>query len=101
MESSEFLEDIVAGDGSQYMVPGANPLTLEELVECYKTSDHYKDIMRIVTGDHAKHTYWWKVNLGLGCPLIRHPIVRSINSQEKRQVNKSFHEISISCQSKL
>ena len=40
MESSEFLEDIAAGDSSQYIVTGATPLTLEELLECYKASDH-------------------------------------------------------------
>nr|POE57771.1 pleiotropic drug resistance protein 1 [Quercus suber] len=93
VESSEFLKDIAAGDSSQYIVPGATPLTLEELVECYRASDHYKDIMRIVNGDDVKHTYW-KVSLGLGCPLKCHPntIAQSMHSQEERQVKKSFHE---------
>ncbi|KAL0006406.1 hypothetical protein SO802_013967 [Lithocarpus litseifolius] len=40
VESSEFLEHIAAGDSSQYIVPGATPLTLEELAECYRASDH-------------------------------------------------------------
>uniref|UniRef100_A0A7N2L4M7 ABC-2 type transporter transmembrane domain-containing protein n=1 Tax=Quercus lobata TaxID=97700 RepID=A0A7N2L4M7_QUELO len=69
VESSEFLEDIAAGDGSQYIVPGATPLTLEELVECYRASDHYKDIMRIVKGDDAKHTYWLESEPGIGLSL--------------------------------
>ncbi|KAM3704515.1 hypothetical protein ACJW31_03G010600 [Castanea mollissima] len=69
VESSEFLEDIAAGDGSQYIVPGATPLTLEELVECYRASDHYKDIMRIVNGDDAKHTYWVESEPGIGLSL--------------------------------
>ena len=69
MESSEFLEDIAAGDSSQYIVPGATPLTLEEILECYKASDHYKDILRIVNGDDAKHTYWVESEPGIGLSL--------------------------------
>ncbi|KAL6324023.1 hypothetical protein AAG906_006294 [Vitis piasezkii] len=69
VESDEFLEDIVTGYGSQYMVPGATPLGLDELVKCYKASDHYKDIMRIVSGDDVKHTYWVESEPGLGLSL--------------------------------
>lgn len=69
VESGEFLEDIVAGDGSQYMVPGATPLILDELVECYRASDHYKDIMRIVDRNDVKHTYWVESEPGLGLSL--------------------------------
>lgn len=89
MESSEFLEDIVAGDGSQYMVQGANPLTLEELVECYKTSDHYKDIMRIVTGDHAKHTYWVESEPGLGLSLNT-PSHCEVDKQPRKETGKQI-----------
>ena len=87
MESSEFLEDIAAGDGTQYIVPGATPLTLEELVECYRASDHYKDIMRIVKGDDAKHTYWLESEPGIGLSLKT-----PSKYQEERQVKKSFHD---------
>ncbi|PON98277.1 ABC transporter, G [Trema orientale] len=69
VESSEFLEDIVAGFGSQYIAPGAAPHTLEELVECYRASDHYKDVMRIVHGGEVKHTYWVESEPGLGLSL--------------------------------
>lgn len=69
MESNEFLEDIAAGDGSKYVVPGATSLTLEELIECYHASDHYKDILRIVHGDEVKHTYWVESEPGLGLTL--------------------------------
>ncbi|KAJ0078484.1 hypothetical protein Patl1_23940 [Pistacia atlantica] len=58
VESHEFLEDIVVGAGSRYCALGAIPLTLDELVECYRVSDHYKDVMRIINGDDMKHTYW-------------------------------------------
>lgn len=57
MESNEFLEDIVAGAGSQYIVPGATPLTLYEIIADYRVSDHYKDVMRIVDEDDMKHTH--------------------------------------------
>ncbi|KAA8545286.1 hypothetical protein F0562_020070 [Nyssa sinensis] len=40
------------------LVPEATPLTIDKLVECYRASDHFKDIMRIVDGDDVKHTYW-------------------------------------------
>ncbi|GMY22008.1 Brefeldin A resistance protein [Fagus crenata] len=40
VKSCEFLEDIAAGDSSQYIVPGSTPLKLEELLECYKASYH-------------------------------------------------------------
>ncbi|PON69613.1 ABC transporter, G [Parasponia andersonii] len=65
VESSEFLEDIVAGFGSQYIAPGAAAYTLEELVECYRASDHYKDVMRIVHGGEVKHTCWVESEPGL------------------------------------
>lgn len=69
LESAEFLEDIVAGYGSQYIAPGATPLSIDKLVEYYKNSDHYKDIIRIVTGDRVKHTYWIESEPGLGLSL--------------------------------
>lgn len=69
MESHEFLEDIIVGAGSQYCTLGAIPLTVDELLECYRVSDHYKDIMRIVNGDDMKHTYWVESEPGLGLSL--------------------------------
>ncbi|XP_021692482.2 ABC transporter G family member 37 [Hevea brasiliensis] len=69
IESNEFLEDIAAGNGSQYMAPGATPCTLDELVECYRASDHYKDVTRIIDRDDVKHTYWVESEPGLGLSL--------------------------------
>jgi hypothetical protein len=69
VEPSEFLEDIVAGDSLQYIAPGATPLTLEELVECYRASDHYKDVTRVVNRDDEKHTYWVPSEPGIGLSL--------------------------------
>lgn len=69
VESHEFLVDVAAGDGADYIVPGATALTVEELGECYKASDHYKDVLRIVGGDYVKHTYWVESEPGLGLTL--------------------------------
>ncbi|XP_058077607.1 ABC transporter G family member 43-like [Magnolia sinica] len=69
VESGEFLEDIVAGEGSQYLAQGANPLSLDELAECYKSSDHHLDVMRIVKGEDVTHTYWIESEPGLGLSL--------------------------------
>lgn len=69
METAEFLEDIVAGFGSQYMVPEATALSIDELAECYRASDQYKDIVRIITGDRVKHIYWVESEPGLGLSL--------------------------------
>ncbi|KAJ4836594.1 hypothetical protein Tsubulata_030481, partial [Turnera subulata] len=69
VETNEFLEDIAAGHGFQYMEPGATSWTLDELVECYKFSDHYKDIRRIVERAEVKQTYWVESEPGLGLSL--------------------------------
>ncbi|WCJ26876.1 ABC transporter G family member 36 [Euphorbia peplus] len=69
IESNEFLEDIAAGNGSQYLTPGATPCTLFDLVEIYRTSDHYKDIIRIVDKDDVMHTYWVESEPGLRLSL--------------------------------
>lgn len=69
VEPAEFLEDIVAGYGSQFMTPEATPLSIDKLVECYKASVHYKDVMRIVVRDDLKHTYWVESEPGLGLSL--------------------------------
>ena len=91
MESNEFLEDIAARDGSQYIVPGATPITLEELVKCYRASGHYKDIMRIVKGNDAKHTYWLESELGIGLSLKTPSKYHStINAQPRRETGKEI-----------
>lgn len=69
METAEFLEDIVAGFGSQYMVPEATALSIDDLADCYRASDQYKDILRIITGDRVKHIYWVESEPGLGLSL--------------------------------
>ncbi|KAI7984732.1 putative vesicle-associated membrane protein 726 [Camellia lanceoleosa] len=65
-ETAEFLEDIAAGHGLQYMAPLTTTLSIDELVEYYKASNHYKDIARIAYGDDVKLTYWVDSEPGLG-----------------------------------
>ncbi|XP_057493189.1 ABC transporter G family member 31-like [Actinidia eriantha] len=69
VESAEFLEDIVTGHGLQYLARGATPLAIDELIECYRDSDHYKDISRIARGNDVKLTYWVESEPGLGLSL--------------------------------
>ena len=69
VESAEFLEDIVTGHGLQYLARGATPLVIDELIECYRDSDHYKDISRIAQGNDVKLTYWVESEPGLGLSL--------------------------------
>lgn len=91
MESNEFLEDIAAGDGSKYMAPGATLLTLEELIACYKASDHYKDVLRIVHGDEVKHTYWVESEAGLGLTLkTPSKYYCTVDAQPRRETGKQL-----------
>ncbi|OMO86213.1 hypothetical protein CCACVL1_09721 [Corchorus capsularis] len=85
VDSSEFLIDIVAGTSCQYLPQGATPLTIDELVELYRSSDHYKDVMRIVKEEGVKHTYWVESEPGLGLSLCTPSKYQfSVNSQLKR-----------------
>ncbi|KAL6008711.1 hypothetical protein ACLOJK_021937 [Asimina triloba] len=87
VESWEFLEDIVAGEGSQYVMPGASPLGLDELAECYKSSDHYRDVMRIVKAEDVTHTYWIESEPGLGLSLkTPSKYHSSINHKPRREM---------------
>jgi hypothetical protein len=91
VESNEFLEDIVAGDSLRYIAPGATPLTLEELLECYRASDHYKDVMRVVNGDYAKHTYWVESEPGIGLSLKTPSKDHcTVDAQQRRETGKQI-----------
>ncbi|XP_077240342.1 pleiotropic drug resistance protein 1-like [Tasmannia lanceolata] len=85
IESGEFLEDIAAGEGSQYVSPSESPLTLDELVEFYKASDHYADVMRIVKADDVTHTYWIESEPGLGLSMKTPSKYNHLVSLEPRQ----------------
>ncbi|GLJ34605.1 hypothetical protein SUGI_0695940 [Cryptomeria japonica] len=66
VDSGAFLEDIAAGEGSQYLMSGNAALSLHELVYSYKESDHYRDLMRIVHGEDVNHTFWVESEPNIG-----------------------------------
>ncbi|KAL6623571.1 hypothetical protein ACP70R_033450 [Stipagrostis hirtigluma subsp. patula] len=68
VESWEFLQDIAADNGIQYLLPRSTPRGLEELVECYYSSDHYLDIIRVI-GTSKFSTYWVESEPGIGLSL--------------------------------
>lgn len=95
VESAEFLEDIVAGYGSQYIAPEATPLSIDQLVGNYRNSDHYKDIIRIVTGDRVKHTYWIETEPGLGLSLKTPSTYSSlVDARPRKLAGTSVHQTS-------
>ncbi|EFJ33605.1 hypothetical protein SELMODRAFT_406260 [Selaginella moellendorffii] len=58
VDTAAFLQDIGAGEGGQYVKGNRQLYGIEELVEAYKSSDLYKDIVRIVSSDDVAFTYW-------------------------------------------
>lgn len=85
IESAEFLEDIAAGYGLQYIIPETNPSDLGELIDLYEASDHYKDITRVVHGDEVKLTYWVESEPGIGLSLKNTSKRHSANKVEARK----------------
>ncbi|KAF8776612.1 hypothetical protein HU200_003335 [Digitaria exilis] len=69
VESWEFLQDIAAENGMQYLLTRSNPRGLEELVECYHSSDHYLDIIRVIGKSKEFTTYWVASEPGIGLSL--------------------------------
>ncbi|EFJ30268.1 ATP-binding cassette transporter [Selaginella moellendorffii] len=57
VDPAVFLQDISAGSGARYLMPGFTKLGIPELVVSYKASDHFKDVMRIVSSKDVTHTY--------------------------------------------
>lgn len=96
MESVEFLEDIAAGYGYQYTASGAMPLSTEELVENYRSSNHYIDIMRIIKQDCVKHTYWAEgvYNLGLSLKTLEYQKSGEADPSKRKGTNLPWKKIS-------
>jgi len=69
VESWEFLQDIAAENGMQYQLPRSNIQGLEELVECYYSSDHYLDVIRVIGKSKEFITYWVESEPGIGLSL--------------------------------
>lgn len=69
VESWEFLQDIAAENGMQYLLSRSDPRGLEELVECYHSSDHYLDVIRVIGKSKEFTTYWVESEPGIGLSL--------------------------------
>jgi len=83
VESWEFLQDIAAENGMQYLLPRSNPRGLEELVECYYSSDHYLDVMRVIGKSTEFSTYWVESEPGIGLSLKESTRFNSNNAEHK------------------
>ncbi|TVU49709.1 hypothetical protein EJB05_01035, partial [Eragrostis curvula] len=85
VESWEFLQDIAAENGMQYLLPRSTPRDLEELVECYYSSDHYLDIIRIIGMGNEFSTYWVESEPGIGLSLKKTSMDNSNVTLDKHQ----------------
>ncbi|PUZ67481.1 hypothetical protein GQ55_3G438700 [Panicum hallii var. hallii] len=83
VESWEFLQDIAAENGMQYLLPRSNIRGLEELVECYYSSDHYLDVIRVIGKSKEFSTYWVESEPGIGLSLKKSNIFNSNNAEHQ------------------
>jgi hypothetical protein len=83
VESWEFLQDIAAENGMQYLLRRSNPLGLEELVECYYSSDHYLDVIRIIGKSKEFSTYWVESEPGISLSLKESTTLNSNNTKHQ------------------
>ncbi|CAL4898614.1 unnamed protein product [Urochloa decumbens] len=83
VESWEFLQDIAAENGMQYLLPRSNPRGLEELVECYYSSDHHLDVTRVIGKSKEFSTYWVESEPGIGLSLKESATFNSNNTEHK------------------
>ncbi|TVU32503.1 hypothetical protein EJB05_24234, partial [Eragrostis curvula] len=88
VESWEFLQDIAAENGMQYLLPRSTPRDLEELVECYYSSDHYLDIIRIIGMGNEFSTYWVESEPGIGLSLTKTSMWNSNATSDEHQAIK-------------
>ncbi|CAN6348072.1 unnamed protein product [Urochloa humidicola] len=83
VESWEFLQDIAAENGMQYLLPRSNPRGLEELVECYYSSDHHLDVIRVIGKSKEFSTYWAESEPGISLSLKESATFNSNNTEHK------------------
>ncbi|KAL6847372.1 hypothetical protein ACP4OV_023225 [Aristida adscensionis] len=85
LESWEFLQDIAAENGTQYLLPSSTPKGLGELVECYYSSDHYLDTVRVIEMSSEFSTYWVESEPGIGLSLKK-PSTPTNSSDEHQEM---------------
>lgn len=86
IDTSEFLQDIAAGEGAPYLEPGSKNLVVEELAFAFKNSDIYKDILRVVYSEDVLHTFWVESEPSLGL-TVRTPEPRSYEQDYSEEIS--------------
>lgn len=66
MDVGDFLMEIAAGEGSQYLRRGNGMPSLADLAITYKLSDAHKDVLRIVHNEDVLHALWVESEPNLG-----------------------------------
>ncbi|CAD6267446.1 unnamed protein product [Miscanthus lutarioriparius] len=92
VESWEFLQDIAAENRMQYLLPRLTPRGLEELVECYYSSDHYLDIVRVIGKNKEFSTYWVESEPGIGLSLKESSTLNSNAEHQEMVVAKLLNK---------
>ncbi|KAH7282783.1 hypothetical protein KP509_35G047300 [Ceratopteris richardii] len=58
LSTGEFLQEVTTPDGAAYLQPGFSRLSVEEFVIKYKSSDTYKDVLRVVNSSELVQQLW-------------------------------------------
>lgn len=66
MDPGDFLMEIAAGEGSQYLESGYGNPGLADLSMTYRLSDAFKDVLRIVHNQDVVHALWVESEPNLG-----------------------------------
>ncbi|MCO5592667.1 hypothetical protein L7F22_046670 [Adiantum nelumboides] len=89
VDSSEFLQDIAAGEGAPYLQPGSKNSVVEELAFAFRNSNHYKDILRVVYNENTLQTFWVESEPNLGL---------TVRTLEPRSFEQGYYDDVISSQ---
>ncbi|CAM6087925.1 unnamed protein product [Calypogeia fissa] len=69
MDAGDFLMEIAAGEGIQYLRTGHVNPSLDNLVKAYKLSEAYKDMMRVMHSEDVIHALWVETEPNLGMTM--------------------------------
>jgi hypothetical protein len=71
MDTGDFLVEIAAGEGDQYLRHGYGHPSLDALVTMYQLSDMHKDVLRLVRSESVVHARWVESEPNLGLSVRR------------------------------
>ncbi|GJP31886.1 hypothetical protein CLOM_g15887, partial [Closterium sp. NIES-68] len=61
VDVADFIQEIPTESGVEFVAPGATHLSTAQLVEAYRNSWHYRDVMRVVEGEKVCKSVWVEV----------------------------------------